>query len=148
MFIFIESLEAAREEFYSLYGGLFFLGLFLGLLFIMGTVLIIYYKQITEGYEDRQRYVIMQQVGMSSREVRDKIKTQVLSVFFLPLVTAAIHVAVSLKMVIKLLTVFNLTNVPLFVLWTFITFVGFAVIYSLVYRATAKVYYRIVAVAK
>ena len=100
------------REFYFLYGGLFFLGLYLGLLFILGTVLIMYYKQITEGYEDRRRYRIMQQVGMSRQEVQQTIGTQVLAVFFLPLVAAGVHVAFAFKMVTKLLTVLNLTNVP------------------------------------
>ncbi|HHT72896.1 MAG TPA: FtsX-like permease family protein [Firmicutes bacterium] len=144
VFIGIQSREEARNDFFSLYGGLFFLGLFLGLVFIMGTVLIIYYKQITEGFEDRQRYVIMQQVGMGKDEVRNAIKSQVLAVFFLPLAVAAMHVAGAFKMITKLLTVFNLTNVPLFAACTLGTFLAFAALYALVYRATAKVYYRIV----
>ena len=91
VFIGIQSREEARNDFFSLYGGLFFLGLFLGLVFIMGTVLIIYYKQITEGFEDRQRYVIMQQVGMGKDEVRNAIKSQVLAVFFLPLAVSTMR---------------------------------------------------------
>ncbi|HBG22746.1 MAG TPA: cell division protein FtsX, partial [Peptococcaceae bacterium] len=89
--------ESSRESFYSLYGGLFFIGIFLGLLFIMATVLIIYYKQLAEGYDDRQRFGIMQKVGMSRAEVKQAIKSQVLTVFFLPLVTAVIHIAFAFK---------------------------------------------------
>ncbi|MGI6149537.1 MAG: FtsX-like permease family protein [Limnochordia bacterium] len=145
LFVRAQSREADREEFYFLYGGLFFLGLYLGLLFILGTVLIMYYKQITEGYEDRRRYRIMQQVGMSRQEVQQTIGTQVLAVFFLPLVAAGVHVAFAFKMVTKLLTVLNLTNVPLFALCTVLTFLAFALFYTLVYLATARVYYRLVA---
>lgn len=146
-FTSVQSREEARADFLSLYGGLFFLGLFLGLVFWLGTVLIIYYKQVTEGYEDRQRYVIMQQVGLSKAEVKSAINSQVLAVFFLPLVAAAAHVAASFKMATRLLTVLNLTNVALFASCTAGVFAGFAVLYTLVYRATARVYYRIVAAA-
>ena len=95
-------------DLYTMYGGFLFLGVFLGLLFLLSTVLIIYYKQISEGYEDQRRYQIMQQVGMSPREVRSSIRSQVLLVFFLPLVTAGIHVAAAFPMLCKLLELFNL----------------------------------------
>jgi putative ABC transport system permease protein len=144
-FTMVESREAAREDFLVLYGGLFFLGIFLGTLFMLGTVLIIYYKQITEGYEDRRRYVILRQVGMSSSEVKGSIKSQVLSVFYLPLAVAAVHVAFSFPMVTKVLVVFNLTDKGLFALCTAATFAAFAMLYALVYRATTRVYYRIAA---
>lgn len=144
-FVVVQSREADRMDFYSLYGGLFFLGIFLGLLFLLGAVLIIYYKQITEGFEDRQRYIIMQQVGMSREEVKDSIRSQVLSVFFMPLVAAAVHVAFAFKMITKLLLVFNLTDTMLFITCTVITFLAFALLYGVVYRTTARVYYRIVA---
>ena len=87
-----EGAEASKEDFYSLYGGLFFLGIFLGVLFLMATVLIIYYKQISEGFDDKERFEIMQTVGMSKREVKKSIHSQVIMVFFLPLVTAVIHI--------------------------------------------------------
>ncbi|NMB02133.1 MAG: ABC transporter permease [Firmicutes bacterium] len=140
----VESRDASRMDFYTLYGGLFFLGIFLGTLFVMATVLIIYYKQITEGFEDKERYVIMQQVGMSREEVKGAVRSQVLMVFFLPLVTAGVHVAFAFKMIFKLLAIFNLHNITLYALCTLGTFAAFGLLYALVYAITAKVYYRIV----
>lgn len=134
----------SRSSFYELYGGLFFIGIYLGSMFIMATVLIIYYKQISEGYDDRERYQIMQKVGMSKKEVKRSIRSQVLSVFFLPLIVAVIHVAVAFKVMTKILGVLNLTNVSLFAVCTIITIAVFAVFYIIVYSITAKEYYRIV----
>lgn len=140
----MESRMLSRSSFYELYGGLFFIGIYLGSMFIMATVLIIYYKQISEGYDDRERYQIMQKVGMSKKEVKRSIRSQVLSVFFLPLVVAVIHVAAAFKVMTKILGVLNLTNVPLFAICTVITIAVFAVFYIIVYSITAKEYYRIV----
>lgn len=140
----MESRMLSRSSFYELYGGLFFIGIYLGSMFIMATVLIIYYKQILEGYDDRERYQIMQKVGMSKKEVKRSIRSQVLSVFFLPLVVAVIHVAVAFKVMTKILGVLNLTNVSLFAVCTIITIAVFAVFYIIVYSITAKEYYRIV----
>ena len=142
----INSRAAERDSFYMLYGGLFFIGIFLGTLFLMGTVLIIYYKQITEGYDDQKRFVIMQQVGMDQAEVKRTIRSQVLMVFFLPLVTAGIHVLFAFKMISKLLGVFNLTNIALFAWCCVGTFIVFGLFYGLVYACTARVYYKIVSV--
>lgn len=141
---YVEGPEISRESFYSLYGGLFFLGLFLGLLFIMATVLIIYYKQITEGYDDKERFEIMQKVGMSRAEIKKSIHSQVLTVFFLPLAAAVIHLAFAFKVITKLLSVFNLTNIPLFAACTTITIIVFAIFYTIVYALTARTYYKIV----
>lgn len=140
----MESRMLSRSSFYELYGGLFFIGIYLGSMFIMATVLIIYYKQISEGYDDWERYQIMQKVGMSKKEVKRSIRSQVLSVFFLPLVVAVIHVAVAFKVMTKILGVLNLTNVSLFAVCTIITIAVFAVFYIIVYSITAKEYYRIV----
>lgn len=140
----MESRMLSRSSFYELYGGLFFIGIYLGSMFIMATVLIIYYKQISEGYDDRERYQIMWKVGMSKKEVKRSIRSQVLSVFFLPLVVAVIHVAVAFKVMTKILGVLNLTNVSLFAVCTIITIAVFAVFYIIVYSITAKEYYRIV----
>jgi len=140
----MESRMLSRSSFYELYGGLFFIGIYLGSMFIMATVLIIYYKQISEGYDDRERHQIMQKVGMSKKEVKRSIRSQVLSVFFLPLVVAVIHVAVAFKVMTKILGVLNLTNVSLFAVCTIITIAVFAVFYIIVYSITAKEYYRIV----
>lgn len=136
--------EGMRASFYALYGGLFFLGIFLGLLFIMATVLIIYYKQISEGYDDKERFEIMQKVGMSPDEVKGAIRSQVLTVFFLPLATAVIHIVFAFKVITKLLSVFSLTNIPLFAICTVITILVFAVFYAWIYTLTARTYYKIV----
>lgn len=141
---YAQGAETFRDSFYTLYGGLFFLGIFLGLLFIMATVLIIYYKQIVEGYDDKERFEIMQKVGMSQDEVKRAIKSQVLMVFFLPLIVAVIHIAFAFNVITRLLTIFNLTNIPLFALCTIATIVAFGIIYTIVYMLTARTYYKIV----
>lgn len=139
----IESRELSRSSFYNLYGGFLFIGIFLGIIFLMATALIIYYKQISEGYDDRERYQIMQKVGMSRKEVKQSIRSQVLLVFFLPLIMAVIHLAFAFRIITKLLSVLNLTNIPLFLLYTVGTVVVFAVIYAVIYGVTAREYYRI-----
>jgi len=136
--------EESRQVFLSVYGVLFFLGLFLGTLFILGTVLIIYYKQISEGYDDKARFAIMRKVGLSRDEVKKAIRFQVLSVFFLPLVMAVVHIAAAFPAVSRLLAILNLTNVPLYALCTALTILVFAVCYALIYILTARTYYRIV----
>lgn len=140
----VESVAGERDMFYGLYGGLLFLGVFLGLLFIMATVLIIYYKQLSEGYDDRERFIIMQQVGMSRDEVKKTIHSQVLTVFFLPLVVAAIHIAFAFKFITRMLKVLYLTNVGLFAWCTVGTIVVFGIFYTIVYSLTARTYYRLV----
>lgn len=130
---------------YAMYGGFLFLGIFLGLLFLLATALIIYYKQISEGYEDQRRYTILQQVGMTDREVRSSIHSQILLVFFLPLVTAGIHTAAAYPMVSKLLALFQLTSTGHYALCTAGTFAVFCAVYALVYGLTARAYRRIVA---
>ena len=141
---YCECKQAEKQEFYALYGGLLFIGIFLGLLFLMATMLIIYYKQISEGYEDKEHFEIMQKVGMSHEEVRSSIRSQVLTVFFLPLVTAFIHLAFAFKMITKLLSVFGLTDISLFAICTLITIGVFAIVYAIIYAVTARVYYKIV----
>lgn len=140
----IDSAAGSREDFLTIHGGLFFLGIFLGSLFLMATVLIIYYKQISEGYDDKERFEIMQKVGMSKSEIKKTIRSQVLMVFFLPLVTTVVHIAFAFPMISKLLIVLNLTNVSLFRLATIATALIFAVIYGIVFTLTARVYYKIV----
>ncbi|MDE6838647.1 MAG: ABC transporter permease, partial [Acutalibacter sp.] len=109
------SKPSIREDFTSLYGGVFFLGLFMGAMFLMGTVLIIYYKQVSEGYEDARRFEIMQKVGMSQEEVKRSIHSQVLLVFFLPLATAVMHLCFAFPMLQKILALMNAVNVQLIV---------------------------------
>lgn len=136
--------EDDRMNFYTLYGGFLFLGIYLGAIFLMATVLIIYYKQISEGFSDQPRFEIMQKVGMSADEVRQSIRSQVLIVFFLPLAFAVLHVAVAFKMMSQLLGVLNLYNVPLYFICSVITLLIFAVVYTTVYMRTARTYYKIV----
>ena len=140
----VESRTQARIDALGLYGGLFFLGIFLGSLFLMATVLIIYYKQISEGYEDRERFIIMQNVGLSKAEVKEAIRSQILTVFFLPLVVAGIHVMAAFPLMSKLLSLLNMTNTTLYVLSTIGCFVAFAILYIIIYSLTAKTYYKIV----
>ena len=140
----IESAASSKESFFAVYGGLFFLGIFLGALFLMATVLIIYYKQISEGYDDKERFNIMQKVGLSKAEIKKSINRQILMVFFLPLVFAVIHIAFAFPMITKLLATLNLINVPLLRLCTVVTILVFAVIYTVVYFLTARVYLKIV----
>ena len=140
----VESKQKSEDDFYSLYGGFLFLGIFLGILFLMATTLIIYYKQISEGYADKERFEIMEKVGMTKKEVKGSIRSQVLKVFFLPIAVAAIHVAAAFPLVTRLLAMFGLMNTTLFMACTIGTIVVFAVIYGVVYMMTARVYYKIV----
>ena len=136
----VASRQAMAEEFYAMYGGFLFLGIFLGLLFLLATVLIIYYKQISEGYEDQRRYQIMQQVGMSRREVGASIRGQILLVFFLPLLAAGLHILAAFPMLCRILELFGLYDVGLFALCTAGTLAVFAAVYALVYGLTARTY--------
>ena len=139
-----DSKESFTRDYYALNGGFFFLGLFLGFLFIMAAVLIIYYKQVSEGYEDRERYRIMRDVGLERKMVKESISSQILVVFFAPLLVAAIHVAFDFQLMLHLLTMFGLHEAGVTLLCTAGTFLVFAVIYGLVYLLTARTYYRIV----
>lgn len=141
---YVESRAENYDNFYAMYGGFLFLGLFLGVIFVMATTLIIYYKQISEGYDDKQRFEIMQKVGMSKKEVRSSIRSQVLLVFFLPLLTAAVHVCVAFPMIKKMLQVLNMSNADPFLPCLLGTVVVFALLYAVVYSLTSRVYYRIV----
>lgn len=142
--LYAESRAWNETEVYALYGGLFFLGAFLGIMFLIVTVMLIFYKQISEGYEDKERYVIMEKVGMSSEEVKESITSQIRIVFFLPLVVAAIHELAAFPIVRRLLALLNLTNVRLYVICMGITFLLFSAIYYIVFRVTSQAYYRIV----
>ena len=138
------SKQDQAQEFYAMYGGFLFLGVFLGLLFLLATVLIIYYKQISEGYEDQRRFRILRQVGMSGREVNASIQSQVLLVFFLPLGAAGLHILMAFPMLSRMLELFNLYDVRLFALCTAGTLAVFCLIYALVFALTARAYGKIV----
>lgn len=140
----IESKENARAEFSGLSSGIFFVAVFLSVVFMLAAVLIIYYKQITEGYEDRERFTIMQKVGMTKRDIHKSINSQILTVFFLPLITAAMHLCFCFPIMQKLLLLFNLNNNRLSLDVMGGTVLVFAVIYSLIYKLTSNAYYSIV----
>ena len=134
----------AADEFYGTYGSLFFIGIILSVLFICAAVLIIYYKQLCEGYEDQPRFAIMQKVGMTAADIRRSVNSQLLTVFFLPLAGAALHMTFAFPMIRRMLLLFRLTNTGLFVATVLISFAVLAVVYTLVYKATSNAYYRIV----
>lgn len=142
--ILIDSRQSNLDEFYQIYGGFLFLGLFLGILFLMITVLIIFYKQISEGYDDKERFSIMEKVGMSNDEVKATIRSQVRTVFFLPILMAAIHVGMAFPMIKRLLSLFGLSNTALFTGCMAGTILVFTLIYLLVFLKTSKTYYKIV----
>ena len=142
--VYVEGRAENEEAVYTLYGGLFFLGIFLGAMFLMVTVMIIFYKQTSEGYDDKDRYEIMEKVGMSNAEVKKSIQSQVRMVFFLPIVTAAIHVAAAFPMLRRLLVMFNLTDTQLMIECMIGTLLVFLAIYYLVFKLTSRTYYKIV----
>ncbi len=140
----VASRSQRGNEDMTIFGGFLFLGIFLGFVFLMATTMIIYYKQVSEGYEDKERFAIMRKVGMSKKEVRASIRSQVVKVFFLPLVTACIHLMAAFPMMNRLLVLFGMVNVKLVGVCTAVTVGIFAVIYVIVYSITAKTYYKIV----
>ena len=140
----IDLRSETERDVYGLSGGFLFLGVFLGIVFLMATVLIIYYKQVSEGYEDNARFEIMRKVGLSEREARRAIRSQILTVFFMPILVAAIHIAFDFNLVVLLLRLFSLTNVKLTALCTLGTLLVFCSVYAVVYALTARSYYKIV----
>ena len=144
----VESRADGASDFYGTFGSLFFIGILLSIVFLFAAVLIIYYKQISEGYEDAKRFDIMQKVGMTKKEIRSSISSQLLTVFTLPLAFAGLHLLFAFPMIRRMLTLLNLNNVSLFIRTTVISFVAFAVFYAVIYRLTSGVYYRIVSGAE
>lgn len=144
MYLLAECRADGSADFYGSNGALFFIGIMLTLVFMLAAVLILYYKQISEGYEDQKRFEIMQKVGMTKKEIRRSIDSQLLTVFFLPLLLAGVHLAFAFPMIRRLLELFSLYNVGLFVTTTLVSFGAFALLYTIVYRLTAKAYYNIV----
>lgn len=140
----VESRQLNRADFLGTYGSFFYLGAILSVVFLAAAVEIIYYKQLTEGYEDQARFAIMQKVGMNRRDIRRSINSQLLTVFFLPLLGAGLHLAFAYPMIRQLLQLLNLTNLRLFALATLISFGVFALFYTVVYRLTSNAYYHIV----
>ena len=141
----VESKAGNRADFYGTYGGLFFLGIMLSIVFIFAAAAIIYYKQLSEGYEDQSRFDIMQKVGMTKGDIRRSINSQLLTVFSLPLVMAGLHLCFAFPFIHKLLLLFNLDDRGLLVGTTAVSFLVFAVLYAVVYKLTGNAYYHIVA---
>ncbi len=139
-----DSLAANRSDYYGLFGGLLFLGLFLSLMFVLSAVLIIYYKQISEGYEDVSRFEIMQKVGMTKADIKKSINSQMLSVFLLPVVMAAVHIAFATPIMIKMLKMCGFMNTGLFLGVTAACLGVVVVVYTVVYKITSEAYYGIV----
>lgn len=144
----VECREIERAGFYGLNGGLFFLGLLLGIVFLFGTVLIMYYKQISEGYEDQDRFDILMKVGMTRREVKQSINSQVLTVFFLPLVVSGIHTAFAFPMISKMMTILGVTDQKFLITVTAACYLIFAAFYIVMYLVTSGEYFRIVSKKK
>ncbi len=142
--ILVASRAAGAEDFHASNGALFFIGIVLSFVFLLAAVLIIYYKQVSEGYEDARRFDIMRKVGMTKQEIRRSVASQLLTVFALPLALAGVHLAFAFPMIRRVLTLFSLYNVGLFVRTTLVSFAVFAVFYWAVYRLTSGVYCRIV----
>ena len=140
----VESKAGNRADFYGTYGGLFFLGIMLSVVFLLAAVSIIYYKQICEGYEDQSRFDIMQKVGMTKRDIRRSINSQLLTVFFLPMALSGVHLCFAFPFIHKLLLLFNLSNTPLLIGTTVVSYVAFALLYTLAYKLTSNAYYHIV----
>ena len=143
-----EAREENRAEVQGMFGGVFYLGIVLSIVFLFAAVLIIYYKQISEGYEDQSRFEIMQKVGMTKEDIRKSINSQMLTVFFLPLIAAAVHLAFAFPLIRKLLALLNMMNIRLFIVTTVLTFLIFGLFYAVVYRLTSNAYYAIVSGAK
>ena len=144
----ISSRAQNEGDFYGTFGGLFYLGILLSIVFALAAVLIIYYKQISEGYEDSGRFEIMAKVGMTDKEIKSSINSQLLTVFFVPLLLSGLHLAFSLPMIKKILELFGLTNTEQFLLTAGLFFAVFALFYVVVYKLTARAYYGIVSRAK
>lgn len=140
----VDCVAEAHSMFLVLYGGLFFLGILLGIVFSCAAVLIMYYKQLSEGYEDQARFDIMQKVGMTKREIKKSINSQMLTVFFTPLIVSGVHLAFNFPLINRTIALLGFQNVHLLLISTVCCFLVFAVLYMVVYRVTSGAYYNIV----
>jgi putative ABC transport system permease protein len=142
--LILEVRENERSELYAIYGGLLFFGIFLSLVFVLAMVLIIYYKQVAEGYEDKDRFKIMQKIGMTKKEIQKTINSQILTVFFLPLIVAGVHLAVAFPILSKIMLLFNVTNYIILITTIVGCYLVFGIFYIIIYKVTSSVYYKIV----
>ena len=137
----IESKSTEGVELKAFYAGIFFIGMFLSVLFLLATIIIMYYKQVAEGIEDKSKFEIMQKVGLDRKMIKKSINSQILAVFFMPLIVACIHLIFAFPLMTKLLSVLMLTNTKLFIITTFVSVLVFSIMYYLIYKITSKVYY-------
>lgn len=144
IFPFAESRTENLDVMIATYGGLLFLGIFLGLVFIFATVLIIYYKQVSEGYEDRERFATMRSVGMTEKEIKKSINSQVLTVFFAPLIFAGIHLTFAFPIILKAVKMFGFADSTLLLIANVICFAVFALFYIFAYKITSGIYLKII----
>lgn len=142
--IIYESKELNKAEWYAMNGGFLFLGLFLGMLFTIGTVLITYFKQVSEGYDDREKFQIMQKVGLDQKMIKRSTRSQIIWMFFLPIMVAVIHIAFAYPIIQKILVIFGITDQKLLIVSIVGVVTAFSFIYYLIYRITSKIYYTIV----
>lgn len=141
---FVNFKQDTEKLFVTMYGGVFFVGIFLAVLFLLATVLIIYYKQLSEGFEDQEKYKILKKVGLTDKEVKKTIKRQVMILFFLPVVTSIIHMIVASSIVRLFLRIILMVDAVTFNLSIAAVILVFVVVYVLVYKVTSRVYYKIV----
>ncbi len=144
----VRSAAETGNVFYGSNGGLFFPGILLSVVFVFATVLIIYYKQVSEGYEDQARFEIMQKVGMTKKEIRKSINSQILTVFFMPLITAGVHLWFAFPFIKELLILFGILNTKILIITTVISFLLFALFYVIVFKITSNVYYSVISGAR
>lgn len=141
--LYVDSREVQKDDFFGTFGGLLFIGVMLSFVFLVVAILIIYYKQITEGFEDSKRFEIMQKVGMTKKDIQKSINSQMLTVFYMPIIMAVVHLAFAFPIIFKILTLFALYNYYLFINVTIVTVVVMAIIYAIAYKLTSKTYYKI-----
>ena len=141
---YIQNSDATKQDLMQVFGSFLFICVFIGIEFLIATALIIYYKQISEGYDDKAKYQIMKKVGMNTKEIKKSIHFQVLSVFFLPILIAIIHFAFGFKVIYSILFHFQIKNIGLLISCGITTILIFLIFYSIVYFITSKVYYKII----
>ena len=143
-YVLYESYAFNKEDFYGTYGGLLVLGILLGIVFVFAAVLIMYYKQVTEGYEDQAGFIVMQKVGMTKKDIKQSINSQILIVFFAPLLLAGVHLLFAFPIIYKLLLLFGLNRIQFLAMVAVGCYLLFAVFYIVVYKLTSGAYYQIV----
>ncbi|WP_336314845.1 ABC transporter permease [Streptococcus oralis] len=143
-YVYGSNLADSSAQMSALFGGVFFIGIFLSIIFMVGTVLVIYYKQISEGYEDRERFIILQKVGLDQKQIKQTINKQVLTVFFLPLLFAFLHLAFAYHMLSLILKVIGVLDATMMLTVTLSICAIFLIVYVLIFMITSRSYRKIV----